>query len=36
MLLEKTGEITPVRMKRQSQSKNSTQVVDVTGHGIKV
>ena len=34
MLLEKRGEITPERMKRQSQSKNN--VVDVTGDGTKV
>ena len=36
MLLEKSGEITPERMKRHSQNKNNTQVVDVTGDGSKV
>ena len=36
MLLEKSGEITPERMKRQSQSKNKLPVVDVTGDGSKV
>ena len=37
MLPEISGEITPERMKRQSQSKNNTQlVVDVTGDGSKV
>ena len=36
MLLEKNGEMTPERMKRQSQSKNNTQFVDVTGDGSKV
>ena len=47
MLLEISGEITPERMKRQSQSKNNTYeemepkqkqhlVVDVTGDGSKV
>ena len=37
MLLEISGEITPERMKRWSQSKNNTQlVVDVTGDGSKV
>ena len=35
MLLEKSGEITPERMKRWSQSKNFS-VVDVTGDGSKV
>ena len=34
MLLEISGEITPERMKRQSQSK--TTAVDVTGDGSKV
>ena len=33
MLLEKSGEITPERMKRQSQ--NTCSVVDVTGDGSK-
>ena len=37
MLLEKSGEITPGRMKRQSQSKKKKNpVVDVTGNGSKV
>ena len=36
MLLEKSGEITPETMKRQSQSKNNTQFVDVTGDGSKI
>ena len=38
MLLEKSGEIIPERMKRQSQSKqtNKRPVVDVTGDGSKV
>ena len=36
MLLEKSREITPERMKRQSESKNSRPVVDVTGHRSKV
>ena len=36
MLLEKSGEITPERMKRQSQSKKPCPVVDVTGDGSKV
>ena len=36
MLLEKNGEMTPERMKRQTQSKNNTQFVDVTGDGRKV
>ena len=36
MLLEKSREITPERMKRQSESKNSRPVVDVTGDGSKV
>ena len=36
MLLEISGEITPERMKGWSQSKNSTQFVDVTGAGSKV
>ena len=36
MLLEKTGEVTPERMKRQSQSENQRPVVDVTGDGSKV
>ena len=35
MLLEKGGEITPERMKGQSQSKNKPRV-DVTGDGSKV
>ena len=35
MLLEISGEITPERIKRQSQSKNNS-VVDVTGDGSKV
>ena len=35
MLLEINGEITPERMKRQSQSKNNTQLY-VTGDGSKV
>ena len=34
-LLEISGEITPERMKRWSQSKNNTPVVDVTGDGSK-
>ena len=34
MLMEISGEITPERMKRQSQSK--TTAVDVTGDGSKV
>ena len=36
MLLEISGEITPERMKRQSQSKNNMQFVDVTGGRSKV
>ena len=36
MLLEVKGEITPERMKRQSQSKNTTHFVDVTGDRSKV
>ena len=36
MLLEISGEITPERMKRLCQSKNSTPVVDVTGDRSKV
>ena len=36
MLLEKSGEITPETLKRQSQSKNNTQFVDVTGDGSKI
>ena len=36
MLLEMSREITPERMKRQSQSKNHHPVVDVTGDGSKV
>ena len=36
MLLEKNGDITTERMKRQSQSKKHHPVVDVTGDGIKV
>ena len=40
MLLEKSGEITPERMKGQSQSKNNTQlwmrlVMDVKSDAIK-
>ena len=35
MLLENSGEITPERMKRRSQSKQCP-VVDVTGDGSKV
>ena len=35
MLLEISGEITPERMKRESQRKNSTQLWDVTGDGSK-
>ena len=36
MLLEISGEITPERMKRWSQSKKQHPVVDVTGDGSKV
>ena len=36
MLLEISGEITPERMKRQSQSKKQHPVVDVTGDESKV
>ena len=36
MLLEKSGEITPERMKRQSQKQKQHPVVDVTGDGSKV
>ena len=36
MLLETSGEITPERIKRWSQSKNSAQFVDVTVDGSKV
>ena len=38
MLLEKTGEITPETMKRQSQSENKNihPVVDMTSDGSKV
>jgi len=37
MLLEVSGEITPERKKRSSQSKKKTHpVVDVTGDGSKV
>ena len=36
MLQEISGETTPERMKRQNQSKNNTQFVDVTGDGSKV
>ena len=36
LLLEINVEITPERMKRWSQRKNNTQVVDVTGDGSKV
>ena len=35
MLLEKSGEITPETIKRQSQSKNDT-VVDMTSDGSKI
>ena len=35
MLQEVIGEISPERMKRWSQSKNNTPVVDVTGDGSK-
>ena len=35
-LLEKRGKITPERIKRQSQSKNNTQLWDVTGDRSKV
>ena len=33
MLLEKSGEITPERMKKQSQSKKQHPVADVAGDG---
>ena len=36
LLLEKNGDKTPERMKRQSQSKKQHPVVDVTGDGSKV
>ena len=36
MLLEISGEITPERMKRWSQSKKKLPAVDVTGDGSKV
>ena len=36
MLLEISGEITPEKMKRQSQSKKQCPVVDVTGDRSKV
>ena len=36
MLLEKSGEITPERMKRQSQKEKKHPAVDVTGDGSKV
>ena len=36
MLLEISAERTPKRMKRWSQRKNNTQIVDVTGDGSKV
>jgi len=36
MLLEKSGEIAPERIKRRRQSKNNNLVVDVTGDGSKV
>ena len=36
MLLEKSGETTPERMKRQSQRKKQHPLVDVTGDGSKV
>ena len=35
MLLEKSGEITPERMKKWNQSKKQHSVVDVTGDGSK-
>ena len=35
-LLEISGEITPERIKRRSQSKNNPPVVDVTGDRSKV
>ena len=36
MLLDISGEITPERMKRQSQKQKQHPVVDVTGDGSKV
>ena len=38
MLLEKNGDLTPERMKRQGQNKQTKKhpVVDVTGDGSKV
>ena len=36
MLLEKSGEITPERMKTWSQSENNAHIVDVTGDENKV
>ena len=36
MLLEKSGEITPERMKRQSQREKKCPDVDVTDDGSKV
>ena len=36
MLQEISGEITPERVKRRSQSRNNTPAVDVTGDGSKV
>ena len=36
MLWEISGEVTPKRIKRQSQSKNNTQLWDVTGDRSKV
>ena len=36
MLMEISGEISPERIKRQSQSKNNTQLWDVTGDRSKV
>ena len=36
LLLENSGEITPERMKRQSQIKKEYLVVDVNGDGSKV
>ena len=35
ILLEKCGEITPERMKRESQSKKQCRAVEVTGDGSK-
>ena len=36
MLLEKSGEITPETMKRQSQNENNSPATEVTGDGSKV